>query len=192
VSTVICIASGPSLTPSDVDLCRGYEVIACNMSYQLCPWAAHMIAVDFGWWREFHKDAFFAFRGRKWTTSTRARDDYGLEYMEHSAAQGLSKQYGIINGGGNTGQAAVNLAYHLGAKRIILLGYDMQRTDKKSHWHGDYRTRPNGNAFGLWIPRLMRMVNHLSQEGIEVVNATRQTALTAIPRITIEEALHVE
>lgn len=187
--TIVCIASGPSLTPADVDLCRGHEVIACNLSYQICLWAAHMIAVDIGWWKQFHTDVYMKFRGTKWTTSTRARDDYALDYMKHSCAQGLSKEEGVINGGGNTGQAAVNLAYHLGAKRIVLLGYDMQRTNKMSHWHGDYKALSNGNSFTTWIRRLERMCNNLRDEGIEVVNATQQTAITSLLRMTIEEAL---
>ncbi|MGA4815964.1 hypothetical protein ACPA9J_15885 [Pseudomonas aeruginosa] len=30
------------------------------------------------------------------------------------------------------------MAIARGAKRIILLGYDMQKTNGQSHWHGDH------------------------------------------------------
>lgn len=66
----------------------------------------------------------------------------------------------------------------------------MQLTDKKKHWHGDH---PNGlnrdlpvNTFAKNFPALAA---DLVAEGVEVINATRETALECFPRMGIEEAL---
>ncbi len=50
--TILCVASGPSLTQEDVDYCRGKvdAAIAVNTSYQRVPWAYALYAADAHWW----------------------------------------------------------------------------------------------------------------------------------------------
>ena len=56
-----------------------------------------------------------------------------------------------VHHGQNSGYQAVGLAYHLKADRIILIGFDMQRTGGKSHWHGDHpRGLNNADAVHKW------------------------------------------
>ena len=96
----------------------------------------------------------------------------------------------MIHLGQNSGYQAIGLAYHLGASRILLLGYDMQFTDGRSHWHGDHpRGMGNANSVDKWARHFPAMAADLSAEGIEVLNCSRQTALTCFQRATIEDAL---
>lgn len=187
--TVVCIASGPSLNREDAEACRGHRVIVCNASFRLAPWADVLLAVDEPWWKEFVVEVRRDFTGELWTTCAIARDKHGLHYARHEAKDGFSTETGVIRGGGNTGQAAVALAYQFGAKRIVLLGYDMQRTRGLSHWHGDYARLRNAGSFGMWITRMERTVRELAALGVEVVNATRETALTRIPCVSLEDEL---
>jgi hypothetical protein len=79
-------------------------------------------------------------------------------------------------------------AAHWRVKRIVLLGYDCQHTGGQAHWHGDHPPGL-GNAKGVseW-PSHFRAVAHLLR-GIEVINASRATALSMFRRSTLEEAL---
>jgi hypothetical protein len=93
----------------------------------------------------------------------------------------------LIHGGGNSGYQAVNLAFLFGAAKIVLLGFDMKGG---SHWHGDHPGALNRGvptrAFAKAFPAL---ADDLKSEGVEVLNATRDTALECFPKIDLEDAL---
>src|SRR5262252_1496021 len=50
--TVVCLASGPSLTREDVEHVRdrASAIIAVNDTYKYAPFATALIASDAGWW----------------------------------------------------------------------------------------------------------------------------------------------
>ena len=80
------------------------------------------------------------------------------------------------------------MAAQAGAARVILLGFDCQHSGGVSHWHGDH---PNhlGNA-GLttqWLDRFAKLAEDFKH--IEIINASRETALTCFPRARLEDLL---
>jgi hypothetical protein len=77
---------------------------------------------------------------------------------------------------------------HLGAKKIILLGYDMQPTGGKDHFFGPH---PHGRPlpYTLFLFHFSSIVEPLKAAGVAVINASRETALGIFPRMPIEEAL---
>src|SRR5690606_3786458 len=95
------------------------------------------------------------------------------------------------NQGQNSGAGAIALAAAWGARRIILLGYDCQYAAGKRHWHGDHPKGTAGNAspqsVAKWPAQFRDLLPHV--RGIEIINATRQTALTVFARATLEDAL---
>ena len=78
----------------------------------------------------------------------------------------------------------------MGATKIILLGYDMQ-TSEQSHWFGEHPEGPMRVAshYADWVTKFNALASDLEQRGIEVINATRETALKCFKRTTIEQAL---
>lgn len=112
-------------------------------------------------------------------------------------AGGLNTEQGTINSGGegSSGFQAINLAYHIGATKIILLGYDMQSTGGKNHWFGDHpKKTPEGKntafmngTFGRYV-KTFRTIDP-ARYGIEIINCSRATALDAFPRMRLEDAL---
>lgn len=93
----------------------------------------------------------------------------------------------------NSGAAALSLAASRGARRIVMLGYDCQRTGGKTHHHGDHpRPLSNAKSLPLWAGRFRDAARHLAQLGAEVINASRVTALTCFKRDTLESALAVD
>lgn len=102
---------------------------------------------------------------------------------EHKDGLGLD----CIRYGGNSGYQAINLAFLFGAKRIILLGYDMQKTDGKSHWHGDHPgSLRKESALASWVQRFDSLASDLKYYGVEVLNASRETALKCFERVDID------
>jgi len=91
--------------------------------------------------------------------------------------------------GKNSGIGALFLARHLGAERIIMLGYDCKiGVDGKKHWHGDHK-HGLGNAGSLpqWTGQFMTASNTL--QNIDVLNCTRDTALNVFPKAVLEDVL---
>lgn len=130
------------------------------------------------------------FQGELWTVSEASRDKYGLYWMRYGRSAGFTADPDTINGGGNSGFQAIHLAATFGAKRIVLIGYDMQRTEGKLHWHGKHWGRlPNGNGFPSWIKQMTPLAKDLRKMGVEVINSTKSTALRCFPRLALEDAL---
>lgn len=204
-STVVCIASGPSLTADDCRAVKAWKdqapqerrVIAVNTSFRLAPFADALYACDAPWWttylslpRERGIAHLSDWRGERWSASDDARRLYGVNRIKGRWGDGHSKEPGVIHFGGNSGYQAIELAAQFGARRILLLGYDMQLTDGKHHWHGLHPPNMgNGTNFAVWCRRAVEQAAGLQEAGIEVLNCSRQTALTAFRQFKLEDAL---
>lgn len=117
-----------------------------------------------------------------WTQSERSAKKYDLRHWAGESRPGLGKSK--IHFGSNSGYQAINLAYLLGAQRIILLGYDMHRSDDKAHFFGNHPYHkpsggPNDSLMLDWCDKFNQLAYDLDKEGVEVINATRKTVLTA-------------
>lgn len=114
-------------------------------------------------------------------------EKYGLKFKYGSRHAGLGKH--DLHYGDNSGYQAVNLAYLFGARRIVLLGYDMRPgTDGRSHWHPQHKNplNPGGTDVTRWAQLFHELAKDLASEGVEVINCTRRTALTCFPQLPLE------
>ncbi len=186
--TVLCIASGPSLTQADVDYCRGRldATIAINTSYRMAPWADALYGADAHWWG-WHKGVP-SFQGAKYSVSPDAVK-WGVSILRNAGSDGLELSPDGLKTGRNSGFQAINLAVHFGAVRIVLLGYDMQRgPGHESHWHGDHPHHQE-SPFSIFIAKFQTLVAPLTALGVEVINCSRRTALKVFPVKPLEEVL---
>ncbi len=195
-ATVVCLGGGPSLSRQQVDACRGRaRVIAVNDAWRLAPWAGVLYACDWRWWLKHAGVPGFA--GLKVTLSnSRGHLDHhpDIRIVENTGTEGLERAPTGLRTGRNGGYQAINLAVHLGASRIILLGYDM-RADRRgrTHWfgdHADWPTRP-GVFAGVMLPCFATLVKPLEELGVQVVNCTPKSALDVFPKVPLEQALAV-
>jgi len=98
---------------------------------------------------------------------------------------------GVIGSGGNSGFQALNLAVQFGAKRIVLVGYDM-RVDAGLHWHGAHPhglNNPSAGSVMRWAATLDAQAPLLKRLGVEVLNASPVSALKAYPKVRLEDVL---
>jgi len=186
-ATIVCLGGGPSLTREDVAHCEGRaRVIAINDAYLLAPWADVLYACDARWWR-WHQGVP-GFAGLKYGLERECRHFKGVQVLEQTGIEGLEAAPTGLRTGKNSGYQAINLAVHLGAARVVLLGYDMQRTGGREHWFGNH---PNGSRspYDAFARRFASLVQPLRALGVSVVNCSRHTALTAFPRQPLLEVL---
>lgn len=193
----VVLASGPSLVKEDVAavlrwrLSNGRRrVIVVNTTFRMAPWADILYAADLPWWDTYHEEVEQRFEGQCWSQTEIACRTYRLAYIRGERRPGLSRQRGVIHQGSNSGYQAIGLAYELGAQRIVLLGFDMQRTNGQTHWHGEHPGALNvPSPYDTWIGNFVKLAEDLRAAEVEVINATRETALPCFKRAMLEEAL---
>jgi hypothetical protein len=183
-STVVCIGTGASLTREDVERCHrpDVHVIAVNDAYKMAPWADVLYACDCKWWL-WHKGAP-TFAGLKYSLEKNAAR-FGVTVLRQAGLNGLEPKPDGLRTGKSSGYQAVNLAVHLGARKIVLLGYDYRGL---THYFGSH---PDGShpPHMVCLKHFATLVEPLAQLGIVVINATRHTDLKVFPCQPIEEAL---
>lgn len=196
--TVFCLATGPSLTAADVQAVRGRGVVvAVNDAHRLAPWADVLYSSDRYWWR--HHKGVPSFQGLKATIEYSPKR-YAKEllsivpemfFLRNTGHDGIETDPGgLRTSRQNSGGAAVNLAVHLGARRIVLLGYDMGTTDGKRHFFGDHPSPlSNTHNFPTWRAGFETMVQPFKDLRIDVVNCSRSTSLNAFRCAPLEEVL---
>lgn len=115
----------------------------------------------------------------------------GINYIEAVDDVGLSLKQGRIHTGGNSGYQAIGLAFLWGAVRIVLLGYDMQRTNGMAHWHGEHKHGlPNlGANLPEWVRRMQQLAIDFRTQGVDVVNCTRETAIRCFEQVSLAQTL---
>lgn len=152
-------------------------VIVTNTTHTIAPWADALYAMDSKWWQR-SKTGQAEFKGYKLTGKRRTTDNCPIATRVD------------FEQGGNSGAGALLLARHLGATKVILLGYDCKYApDGKRHWHGDH-PRTLGNCVSLpKFPKHFKEAARLVRD-IDVLNATRSTALDMWPLVKLEDALH--
>ncbi len=179
----ICIASGPSLTQTDIDKCRlsGRTVYVVNDVFKSVPWAGYLFAADGDWW-DHHKGAQ-GFAGERWTINNQMADKWGLNHIEGTSS-GLFSATEPICYGKHSGFQAIGLAAVHGHKDIWLLGYDLGfEPGTPKHFFGEHpRGVDRPSQYGDWIEHFNRAAPLIAEAGIKIINMTRKTALECFER----------
>ncbi len=182
------VAGGPSLRGFDWSFLIGKRCIAINRSFERLPDAV-LYFTDRRFW-DWHREAIVAHPGRKITgASVKHVCHPTVENWILTGARGLDTTYGQIRHGNNGGYAAINVAYHLGARRMYLLGYDFRYDDERSHWHEGHPTLHRERVFDKMLPHFPFLASELAERGVEVYNVNPDSALRAFPFCTLEDAL---
>lgn len=179
--TVVCIASGPSLTAEDSELVRasGHVSIVTNTTFRLCPWADALYAFDPLWFKVHITEVRETFKGQVFTQSLHPRKGV--------ICARVNPRFRAFP---NSGACAVSLAIVCGAARVVMLGFDCQWTGGKSHHHGDHPAQlSNCGSINRWPRDFERLASYAAKRAVPVVNASRETALACFSRVPLEQAL---
>lgn len=196
--TVTIAACGPSLTRADCQFARlaSKRLIAVNNAWEFCRRADALYAADRRWWISPEAPAPDDFAGERWIS---ARNDWGksprpewLREVKTIPGVDMSRAEPICEGA-NSAFQAMNLAVMWGASRIVFIGLDLQRGPAgQSHYFGDHGaglSNPQGVALQNFRAAFERVAPILADAGVEVINASRRTALTCFPQMPITQAL---
>lgn len=179
----LVIAPGPSMQRDDLDALRPvvHKAVAVNCAVFYAPWADVAFATDAVWWR-YYGPKIAWFKGKRVSRS----------YRSHDVEQWRGKWKRT---GGNSGHMAIQYTVDHGATQVAIIGFDQQKTDGKAHCHADHPRYVGGqctnmaNAGGIaaWPKAMEATAKDLRERHVEVINLSRETALTCFPRLSVEQ-----
>ena len=190
---VFIVAGGPSLKGFNWSRLNGKDVIAINRSYEVIPNAKYIYFADWDFF-EKHKEAILNHGGQ---ILTGYASNICRKRIEHpdvteytlTGADGFETKPNSIRHGRNGGYAAINVAYHLGYKRIYLLGYDMGRNGEETHWHNGHPRIDPPSIYTTMLNHYDTMDKALKNVDIEIFNLNPKSKLKVFPFLSVADAL---
>jgi hypothetical protein len=106
---------------------------------------------------------------------------------------GLDSDPACLRHGSGSGYQAIHLAYHLGAARIVLLGYDLHVTGTLVRWrqrHASAAPEAQERVMrDIMLPQFRTLLQPLKRANVTVVNATPNSSLQVWPYVPLEKVL---
>lgn len=182
------------------------HVIGINVAYQFGNWVDICFFGDKGFFL-LNRGGLSSFRKLVVTCHAKVGEKnlnwikYLPQEIKKTAPIGLQK-YGIstrpdmVSWNENSGAAALSIAAWAGAKRIILVGFDMtlDETNKEQHFHNNYREvnktlTEKQLPFEIHLKPWEIIKRDLDNMGIEILNTSLNSAIKEIPKVHIKELL---
>jgi hypothetical protein len=207
--TVVCMASGPSLTAEDIALVenqrkfgaqtiRTIAINDCGLARHLpmsAPWADILYAADARWWQH-HRPSFTGLRvsGEKVLPVKNPRDGRTTEVetqvlkMLTTGRAPMPYEPGSVVHGNHSGFQALGLALTLGAARIFLLGYDCGKIGGQAWAHPD---RDAGfkrqSPYDKWAEPYNQVPGRWPY--VEIINCSAHSVITVFPKRPLGEVI---
>lgn len=194
--TAIVVATGPSAAKMFLGDALGFaRVIAVKSSWELLPSADVVYGCERSWW--FANNGLPQFKGMKVSPSPAVCRTYRdvVRVRLRPRCWILMGERGVLgcglkSGGGHSGFQAINLAVQFGAKRIVLVGFDMTLANG-IHWHKERAgsVKADASRVALWREEMDACAPLFDQLGVQVINATPDSALKNYPKFPFLEAV---
>lgn len=168
------LATGPSMSLGIAEYVKTRcRAVAVNDAFRIAPWADALVCNDRAWWWKYPEALDFA--GRKFC-GTQLKGTERLPYN------------GEFPPGTNSGLQGMRVAHMLGAKLVLLCGFDMH--SKNGHHYFGPHPAPLRNTvdsrFRVHIAQFKRWT------GCEVLNCTPGSALTQFPFADLRQVLDAD
>jgi hypothetical protein len=175
------------------------HVIGVNAAYMLGEWVDVCFFGDNTFFEQ-NQAALRKYKGLKYSCHKLFKNERfryeNIHYIPRSAKKtGLSKTEIVFNY--NSGAAAINLACLFGAKKVVLLGFDMALTNAYQHWHNHYTKKgqplTRGHVKGLPFKRHLSCFNALAEDAkkleLEIINTSMNSKIEQFQKLPIQEVL---
>lgn len=109
-----------------------------------------------------------------------------VHYVEKYTGKGfgISEHKQRVCWNKSSGAAAISLAYLFGCRRIILLGFDMQNTGTRSHFHNLYDgAQIKQEVFDKHLKCWDQIAADAQRLGVEILNASEHSVITHFKKV---------
>ena len=182
--TVYIVGGGSSIKNLDLSLIHNERCIGVNNSYMFGNWIDICWFGDSRWfeWHSTHKqfrEGWRDFQGIQACCVDRCCDHKRVKYLERSIkADGIDVNPSKVCWNKTSGASAINLAYHLGAKLIVLIGFDMQIVNGEENWHNDHvKHGDNLNPYPKYLDVFPAISRDLKSLKVDIVNTSLDSTI---------------
>lgn len=196
IDRVIAGALPPSAYSPYMESIHNKHVIGINVAYLIGDWIDMMFFMDSKFFQA-NSESLKYWLGMKVSCWLGASKIPWIKYLARDAREfGISGNPSTVCWNTNSGCAAISLASHLGAKRIILLGFDMSFGQVGRHWHNLYNNElPSAKHpvltfnFARHMAGMDQIALDAKARGIEIINASPRSVITQFPKFGVKELL---
>lgn len=190
-STIYILGGGPSLSKTDLNLIHKKHTIGVNQAFRLGNFVDILYFGDGRFYQDNRKTGIKQFGGPIITSFGSVSDKGwpGVRRVRRTKPLGIESEHrDAISWNGNSGASAINIAYWLGAKRVVLIGFDMARVDGAHNWHEHYGPRsPKFSPYHRHMRGWPTIAQDAKDLGLEILNATPGSAITDFPIVPLEK-----
>lgn len=199
-STAFILGGGPSLNDLDLRRLQGHKVLGVNQAYKIKECEVPITYSGDRRWYHWNVNELPSYKGKLYTSYPHFLPNrkYIPTNIGRISKHGISdKSRSSVCWNGNSGASAINVAYWLGARRIVLLGFDMGRQGRKWNWHTQYPKYPaidpatgrgrGKNPYRDFLKCWDAVARDAKRLGIEILNATPAGNLNKFPRVKLED-----
>lgn len=201
IRPIVVVAGGPSLSDEQLEHVRvrhqrdEVRVIAVNNTCERAPWADVAYFGDYtaikhyrGGTKGGKQESLASCCAEWWTISKPAAERWKLNHVASDNRPGFGVDRVSMNS--NSGAQAINLAILFGAKRILLLGFDMRDIEGRAHWFGQHpQPLVQVQLYAEWIHKLTIAAPQAKARGVHIINCTPDSALQCFDKVSLEDAL---
>lgn len=185
---VFIVGGGRSLKGFDWDRLKGQGKIIAINNAGLAPavtWADMLYFAD-GRWLSWNASHIEEFKGPFLVTRTAgcSAPHRPVMMVGRDLKNGLSKIPTLV-AGECSGANALNIAYHMGASEVYLLGIDM----RSGYWHDGHKVATRDRYAQSFIPAFERMAGVLRHTNTKVWNCSPISALKAFQYRPLDEVI---
>ena len=188
-STVFILAGGPSAAAENLDALKGHRLIAINSSIFTAPFADFLIFGDSRWYF-YHRPALDKMTARMVSTSAVPFGPHVVHMKKVIPPPGFTLARDSLVMERTTLQAAINLAIHLGASRVVTIGADMKLgPNGKTHHHPPHIWALRQDRLDQAREQLRLIGKGAKRLGIEIINTSMDSAIDFWPKRPLKDCL---
>lgn len=184
------IGGGSSLRTFNFESLAGRNTLGANEAFHLGPRiCSRVMFSDWKWWkvRKFSLEEYAQKGGIVYSLCPDTERFHlpWVRQLNRALTPMLALRNDTLCWCQNTGAACINLAYHLGVKRIFLLGFDMTADPEgRTHYH-NYRGGPTPpSSYVKFLVSMKSLAESLVKTKVKVYNVTDGTSkLEYFPKI---------
>ena len=188
----------PSAYSSYMSFLHDKHVIGVNVAYMIGDWIDMVFFGDKGFFLA-HQQRLADFPGMKVSCEPTTDKVDWVKFVTRDTkhSRGISGNPKMVSWNNNSGAAAINVAVHTGAKRIILLGFDMKLNGSNNqHWHDVYKRgviTGEKRMRNLPFDRHRRGFPVIAQDaqkmGVEILNCNLDSRIECFSKVSLKDLI---
>jgi hypothetical protein len=199
IKSVMDGTSQPSVYSPFMESIHKKHVIGINIAFMIGDWMDIIFFGDNGFFNRY-AEGLANYPGIRATCTSQIIDPPNwvkllTKDLEHP--RGISTFPSMVSWNGNSGAAAISIAANAGAKRIVLLGFDMNLSESNHiHWHDVYQRgkittedQKKRLVFDRHLKGFEQIAKDARKRGIEILNASPTSEIKEFPKVTVKSLL---